>query len=140
MPISTFELFRLGIGPSSSHTVGPIRAAALFVQELETGGQLAQLASVGVDLYGSLALTGKGHGTDRAVLLGLRGETPDRVDPARVEEKIAEVRSTHWLRLGGRVGIPCQEDHDLRFRRGQMYPEAGVVSHPNGMRFIALGA
>jgi L-serine dehydratase len=140
MNTSLFELFKIGIGPSSSHTVGPMRAALRFVRELEGAGSLDKTKRVGVDLYGSLALTGMGHGTDRAVLLGLMGEAPDRVDPASVDAKIAEVRSTDWLRLGGRVGITFQEDDDLRFRRDQMYPEAGVVTHPNGMRFAALDA
>ena len=72
------------------------------------------------------------------MLLGLMGEAPDTVDPARVDAKIAEVRATSRLRLGGRVEIEFREDDDLRFRRNQMYPEAGVVSHPNGMRFTAL--
>jgi L-serine dehydratase len=109
------------------------------VRELDAAGLLDKTTQVGVDLYGSLALTGLGHGTDRAILLGLMGEAPDTVDPATVDAKIAEVRSTDWLPLGGRAGISFQEDDDLRFRRDQMYPEAGVVSHPNGMRFIALG-
>ncbi|HEX9200293.1 MAG TPA: serine dehydratase beta chain, partial [Acidobacteriaceae bacterium] len=140
MNTSLFELFKIGIGPSSSHTVGPMRAALRFVRELEAAGLLESTTQVGVDLYGSLALTGMGHGTDRAVLLGLMGEAPDRVDPASVEEKIAEVRETSRLRLGGRIEIGFREGDDLRFRREQMYPEAGVVSHPNGMRFAALEA
>jgi len=81
-----------------------------------------------------------GHGTDRAVLLGLMGEAPDMVDPATVEAKIAKIRSEDWLYLGGRTGITFQEEDDLRFRREQMYPEAGVVTHPNGMRFTAFDA
>jgi L-serine dehydratase len=142
---SLFELFKIGIGPSSSHTVGPMRAALRFVRELEAACSLENTTRVTVDLYGSLALTGIGHGTDRAVLLGLMGEAPDSVDPATVEAKIAEVRGSSRLRLGGRVEIPFREvsgseDSDLRFRRAQMYPEAGVVSHPNGMRFTAFDA
>jgi len=138
MNTSLFELFKIGIGPSSSHTVGPMRAALRFVRELEAEGLLARTTRVTVDLYGSLALTGIGHGTDRAVLLGLMGEAPDTVDPAAVEAKIAEVRETSWLRLGGRVEIPFVEEDDLRFRRNQMYPDTEVVSHPNGMRFAAF--
>jgi L-serine dehydratase len=142
---SLFELFKIGIGPSSSHTVGPMRAALRFVRELEAAGVLEKSARVTVDLYGSLALTGIGHGTDRAVLLGLMGEAPDSVDPAMVEAKIAGVRSTASLMLGGRVEISFRDvgsgdEPDLRFRRSQMYPEAGVVSHPNGMRFTAFDA
>ena len=140
MKTSLFEIFKIGIGPSSSHTVGPMRAALRFVRELEAEGLLARTGRLTVDLYGSLALTGIGHGTDRAVLLGLMGEAPDAVDPAAVEAKIAEVRETSRLRLGGRVEIPFVEEGDLRFRRNQMYPEAGVVSHPNGMRFTAFDA
>ena len=117
-----------------------MRAALRFVRELEAAGLLATTARVTVDLYGSLALTGRGHGTDRAVLLGLMGEAPDTVDPASVEGKIAEVRTTLLLRLGGRVEISFVEAGDLRFRREQMYPEAGVVSHPNGVRFTAFDA
>ncbi|MDP9050040.1 MAG: L-serine ammonia-lyase, partial [Acidobacteriota bacterium] len=149
MNTSLFELFKIGIGPSSSHTVGPMRAALRFVRELEAAGVLEKTARVTVDLYGSLALTGVGHGTDRAVLLGLMGEAPDSVDPALVDAKIAEVRAMSRLMLGGRVEIPfCDgtrgklgvEESDLRFRRSHMYPEAGVVSHPNGMRFAAFDA
>ncbi len=138
MNTSLFELFKVGIGPSSSHTVGPMRAALRFVRQLESEGLLVRTTRVTVDLYGSLALTGIGHGTDRAVLLGLMGEAPDTVDPAAVEAKIAEVRETSRLNLGGRVEIPFVEEDDLRFRRNQMYPDAEVVSHPNGMRFTAF--
>src|ERR1700692_4833734 len=102
MNTSLFELFKIGIGPSSSHTVGPMRAALRFVRELGAAGMLTTTARVQVDLYGSLALTGIGHGTDRAVLLGLLGEAPDKVDPAAVEGKIAEVRTTSRLPLRGR--------------------------------------
>jgi L-serine dehydratase len=117
-----------------------MRAALRFVRELDAAGLLEKTERVRVDLYGSLALTGLGHGTDRAILLGLMGEVPDTVDPATVDAKIAEVRSTDWLPLGGRAGISFQKDDDLRFRRDQMYPEAGVVSHPNGVRFTAFDA
>ena len=103
---SLFELFKIGIGPSSSHTVGPMRAALRFVRELDGAERLDKTVQVAVDLYGSLALTGKGHGTDRAVLLGLMGEAPDTVDPATVEEKIAAVRETSRMKLGGQFEIP----------------------------------
>jgi len=135
---SLFELFKIGIGPSSSHTVGPMRAALRFVRQLAAGGLLARVATVNVDLYGSLALTGIGHGTDRAVLLGLMGEAPDSVDPASVDAKIAAVRESGLLRLGGIVTIPFVEATHLHFRRDQMYPDMAVVSHPNGMRFTAF--
>jgi len=135
---SLFELFKIGIGPSSSHTVGPMRAALRFVHQLASNGLLPRVATVNVDLYGSLALTGIGHGTDRAVLLGLMGEAPDSVDPASVDAKIAAVRESGLLRLGGLVTIPFVEATHLHFRRDQMYPDMAVVSHPNGMRFTAF--
>ncbi len=140
MNTSLFELFKIGIGPSSSHTVGPMRAAFRFVRRLESQGLLERTASVHVDLYGSLALTGLGHGTDRAVLLGLLGEAPDRIDPATIDAKLAAIRSSGQISLAGRHTIPFIEREDLSLRRDQMYPDADVVSHPNGMRFTAIGA
>ena len=123
-PVNTslFELFKIGIGPSSSHTVGPMRAALRFTRELTQKNLLDKTARVNVDLYGSLALTGIGHGTDRAVLLGLLGEAPDTVDPATVETKITAIRNTNTIALGGRKTIPFTEAEDLNFRRNQMYP------------------
>jgi L-serine dehydratase len=138
MNTSLFELFKIGIGPSSSHTVGPMRAALRFVRLLESSGLLPHTAAVNVDLYGSLALTGVGHGTDRAILLGLLGEAPDTVDPATVESKIAAIRSSGLLQLGGSVTVPFTELENLHFRRNQMYPDTAVTSHPNGMRFTAF--
>ena len=138
MNTSLFELFKIGIGPSSSHTVGPMRAALRFTRELTSANLLEKTAKVNVDLYGSLALTGIGHGTDRAILLGLLGEAPDTVDPATVEAKIAAIRSTGTLKLGGRIAIPFTEAENLNFRRNQMYPDPEVHSHPNGMRFTAF--
>ncbi len=137
MNTSLFELFKIGIGPSSSHTVGPMRAALRFTRELASKNLLDKTAKVTVDLYGSLALTGIGHGTDRAILLGLLGEAPDTVDPATVEAKIAAIRKTNSLALGGSKTIPFIEAENLNFRRNQMYPDPGVTSHPNGMRFTA---
>jgi L-serine dehydratase len=134
---SLFELFKIGIGPSSSHTVGPMRAALRFTRELAGKNLLEQTARVNVDLYGSLALTGIGHGTDRAILLGLLGEAPDTVDPATVEGKIAAIRSKGSLALDGKKIIPFPESENLNFRRTQMYPDPAVHSHPNGMRFTA---
>jgi len=135
---SLFELFKIGIGPSSSHTVGPMRAALRFTRELTQKNLLEKTANVSVDLYGSLALTGIGHGTDRAILLGLLGEAPDTVDPATVEPKIAAIRSTSSLKLAGRKTIPFVAAENLNFRRNQMYPDPAVTSHPNGMRFTAF--
>ncbi|WP_433973786.1 L-serine ammonia-lyase [Tunturiibacter lichenicola] len=138
MNTSLFELFKIGIGPSSSHTVGPMRAALRFSRQLQSTGLLARTASVNVDLYGSLALTGIGHGTNRAVLLGLLGEAPDTVDPASVEPTIAAIHSSGSLRLNGSKTIPFTEATNLNFRRNQMYPDPTFTSHPNGMRFTAL--
>jgi L-serine dehydratase len=135
---SLFELFKIGIGPSSSHTVGPMRAALRFVRQLASTNLLQRNAAVSVDLYGSLALTGIGHGTDRAILLGLLGEAPDTVDPATVEARINTIRSTGQLALAGSVTIPFTEPENLHFRRNQMYPNPAIVSHPNGMRFTAF--
>ena len=117
-----------------------MRAALRFVQELEQAGKLDRTAKVRIDLYGSLALTGKGHGTDRAVILGLMGAAPDKVDPAAIEENLARVRELSRLRLGGRIDITFQESADLRFHTAQMYPQPDIVTHPNGVRFVSLDA
>ncbi|HEY1993894.1 MAG TPA: serine dehydratase beta chain, partial [Edaphobacter sp.] len=138
MNTSLFELFKIGIGPSSSHTVGPMRAALRFTRELASANLLEKTAKVNIDLYGSLALTGIGHGTDRAILLGLLGEAPDTVDPATIETKIASIRSTSTLALNGTKTIPFVEAENLTFRRNQMYPDPALTSHPNGMRFTAF--
>ncbi|HEY4356367.1 MAG TPA: L-serine ammonia-lyase [Acidobacteriaceae bacterium] len=137
MNTSLFELFKIGIGPSSSHTVGPMRAALRFVRELDAAGKLAQAASVTIDLYGSLALTGIGHGTDRAVLLGLLGESPDTVPLAEIDSMLASVRSGHQMNVMGRQLITFDEPSQLRFHRNQMYPDPAQTTHPNGMRFTA---
>jgi L-serine dehydratase len=135
---SLFELFKIGIGPSSSHTVGPMRAALRFVQSLDAAGHLANTAHVTVDLYGSLALTGHGHGTDRAILLGLIGEAPDTVDPALIDTELAAIRDTGTLYLLDREPIPFTEANHLLFHRDQMYPSPEIATHPNGMRFTAF--
>lgn len=133
MRTSIFEIFKIGIGPSSSHTVGPMRAAAAFVRGLEAKGLLTQVRRVQTDLYGSLALTGLGHGTDRAVLLGLSGETPDQVDPGKIESLVANIRTEKTLLLGGAVALPFDESTDLLFHR-----DATLPLHPNGMSFCAF--
>jgi len=115
-----------------------MRAALRFSRQLAASGLLQRTARVNIDLYGSLALTGIGHGTDRAILLGLLGEAPDTVDPATVEDRIATIRSTGQLTLAGSVTIPFTDAENLHFRRNQMYPDPAVVSHPNGMRFTAF--
>ncbi|WP_313430535.1 serine dehydratase beta chain, partial [Pseudomonas sp.] len=99
MAISVFDLFKIGIGPSSSHTVGPMRAAASFAQALREQGLLAQVQRIEVRLYGSLSATGVGHATDRACLLGLMGQWPDRIDPATIEPRISQLLQEQCLML-----------------------------------------
>jgi L-serine dehydratase len=140
MNTSLFELFKIGIGPSSSHTVGPMRAALRFVRSLNESGKLSESTGVTVDLYGSLALTGIGHGTDRAILLGLLGESPDTVDLAHIETMLANIRSTHRLKLMGVQDTSFHEPQQLLFHRNQMYPDPAAHTHPNGMRFTAIDA
>src|SRR5262245_33764708 len=120
-PISVMELFTIGIGPSSSHTVGPMRAAYRFGEML--GPERQQRAtSVVVELYGSLALTGKGHATDAAVILGLLGWEPETVDPDRVPALLAEVRHSRTLSLAGHCRVPFVESEHLLFRMGDFLP------------------
>ena len=138
MNTSLFELFKIGIGPSSSHTVGPMRAALRFVRELVARGEFG--SAITVDLYGSLALTGIGHGTDRAVIMGLLEESPDTVDLNTIGGRIDELRATGELNLSGKHAVRFDPAIDLRFQRHQMYPDAGVMTHPNGMRFTSLDA
>ncbi len=133
MAISVFDLFKVGIGPSSSHTVGPMRAARLFTRSLETQGQLWRVARVIIELYGSLGATGKGHGTDKAVLLGLSGHEPDTVDVDRVPDFLEHIRQSGKLRVNGMHGIDFDEANDLIFFRKKSLP-----LHANGMRFVAL--
>jgi L-serine dehydratase len=135
MPISVFDLFTIGIGPSSSHTVGPMRAARRFARSLESEGTLGITARVKAELYGSLAMTGRGHGTDRAILVGLEGETPEGVDPAWMPARVAEIRRTGRIRLLGRHEVPFDEKADLVFNRRDLLP-----LHSNGMRFTAFDA
>ncbi|RBP39100.1 L-serine dehydratase [Roseimicrobium gellanilyticum] len=132
MSLSVVELFTIGIGPSSSHTVGPMRAGARFVERLRKAELLDRVARVEAHLYGSLALTGKGHGTDKAVLLGLEGELPESVDIDSVPVRLERIRQTHCLHLGGTREIPFEEKRDLLFHRLESLPE-----HPNGLRFFA---
>src|SRR5258708_37483184 len=100
--ISIFDLFKVGIGPSSYHTVGPMRAARMFLEESEADKSLDRIAELRVELFGSLALTGRGHGTDRAILLGLMGHRPDEVDPASVEGEVSAIRRNRKISLLGR--------------------------------------
>src|SRR5580704_1341668 len=140
MNTSLFELFKIGIGPSSSHTVGPMRASLRFLRELDAQHLLDQVESITIDLYGSLALTGHGHGTDRAILLGLLGQSPDTVALDQIEAMLERIRGEHRLRLMGRRDIPFVESEQLRFHRDQMYPDTDHATHPNGMRFTVLDA
>lgn len=135
MAISTFELFKIGIGPSSSHTVGPMRAALRFVSGLKESGLLGKTEAVKSELYGSLGATGKGHGSDKAVLLGLLGEAPDIVDTETIEDKLAHIRSTKRVKLLGEKEICFNEGEHLLLYKRQSLP-----FHPNGMRFTAYDA
>jgi len=131
---SIFEIFKVGIGPSSSHTMGPMRAAEHFTTILESKSVLGSVQRVQAELYGSLALTGHGHGTDRAILLGLSGEVPDQVDPETIEPRLATIRSNKTVHLRGKRAIPFEEARDLLFHREQT-----LAQHSNGMRFRAFG-
>ncbi|HEX3758384.1 MAG TPA: L-serine ammonia-lyase [Kofleriaceae bacterium] len=133
MHISVFDIFKIGIGPSSSHTVGPMRAARRFAERLEADGQLARAASVKVELFGSLGFTGKGHGSDRAVLLGLEGDEPATVDVDSVAPRVAAIAATKQLRLLGKHPIALDPETQLVFHRREKLP-----LHANGMRFTAL--
>ncbi len=135
MAISVFDLFKIGIGPSSSHTMGPMRAAKRFVDGLRQAGHLTATTSVAVELYGSLGLTGRGHGTDRAVLVGLEGADPESVDPDLVQRRRAQVEAEPVLLLGGEHAVTFRLDEHLIFHRRRSLP-----GHPNGMRFVAKDA
>jgi L-serine dehydratase len=135
MPVSAFDLFRIGIGPSSSHTVGPMRIAGRFVRELASQGALGRVQQVQVHLYGSLALTGRGHATDRAVLLGLMGETPEHVEIESAEAHVRAARDSARLSLAGSHEIVFEEPRHLLFHMRETLPQ-----HPNGMRVVALDA
>src|SRR5690349_18786315 len=117
MAVSVFDLFKIGIGPSSSHTVGPMRAARMFVQRLVHDGLLERTQRVQADLYGSLGATGKGHGSDKAVLLGLAGHEPDTVDVDRIPGELESMRSSKSVVLAGGHRIPFEEATDLVMHR-----------------------
>ncbi len=135
MAVSVFDLFKIGIGPSSSHTVGPMRAARLFALRLLHDGQLSATTRISVQLYGSLGATGKGHGSDKAVLLGLSGHEPDTVDVDAIPTMLAEMRSNGRMSLLGDHEIGFNEKEDLTFHRRETLP-----FHANGMRFAAHNA
>ncbi|MEV0405385.1 L-serine ammonia-lyase [Actinoallomurus sp. NPDC050550] len=135
MAISVFDLFKVGIGPSSSHTGGPMAAAHRFARGLLRDGLLEKTATVHVILYGSLGLTGKGHGSDKAVILGLEGDTPERVDVETADARVAEAREQGVIRLLGEHEVPFTVGEHLVFERKVSLPH-----HPNGMRFTARDA
>jgi L-serine dehydratase len=135
MAVSVFDLFKIGIGPSSSHTVGPMRAARMFALRLGHDGVLARTARVQALLYGSLGATGKGHGSDKAVLLGLAGHEPDTVDVDAIPALLEAIRRDARLTLPGGHAIAFDEKADLVFHRRETLP-----FHANGMRFVAFDA
>ncbi|GAA2979161.1 L-serine ammonia-lyase [Actinokineospora diospyrosa] len=135
MAVSVFDMFSVGIGPSSSHTVGPMRAAVMFVEGLRDAGRLPGVARVRAELFGSLGATGHGHGSDKAVLLGLEGERPEEVDTASVPTRVAAIRESGRIRLLGGHEIAFAEDDDLVMHRRKSLP-----LHPNGMTFAAWDA
>ncbi len=135
MILSVFDMFTIGIGPSSSHTVGPMRAARSFARALAEAGVMERVGAVRVELFGSLGATGKGHGSDVAIVLGLEGETPEAVEPDDVPARIDRVRASSTLRLGGVRDVAFPLAEAIVFHRKQTLP-----LHPNGMRFTALDA
>jgi L-serine dehydratase len=135
MAVSVFDLFKIGIGPSSSHTVGPMRAARMFAQRLAHDGVLPRVARVQSLLYGSLGATGRGHGSDKAVMLGLCGHEPDTVDVQAIPAMLERIRAEARIELLGQHGMAFHERDDLVFHRRETLP-----LHANGMRFIATDA
>jgi len=135
MALSVFDLFKIGIGPSSSHTVGPMKAAAMFARRLAKAGQISQVARIEARLYGSLGATGKGHGTDTAIMLGLGGLLPDSIDPDTIESRIRQIREDASLLLNGEQQMVFKERSDILFLRNETLP-----FHANGARFLAFAS
>ncbi|MDP3560107.1 MAG: L-serine ammonia-lyase [Legionellaceae bacterium] len=135
MSISIFDLFSIGIGPSSSHTVGPMKAALAFVNTLQEKDRLSRTERLCTDLYGSLALTGRGHGTDKAILNGLEGKHPETVDPDSLVPQMHYIVEHKQLHLAGQKYITFNESQDLCFHQKELLPK-----HSNGMRFTAFDA
>ena len=135
MALSVFDLFKIGIGPSSSHTVGPMKAAAMFARRLAKAGQISQVARIEARLYGSLGATGKGHGTDTAIMLGLSGLMPDSIDPDTIESRIRQIREDASLLLNGEQQMVFKERSDILFLRNETLP-----FHANGARFLAFAS
>lgn len=134
MPTSVFDIFKVGIGPSSSHTVGPMKAALRFAQGLAADGLLGEVQRIQIDLYGSLGATGRGHGSDRAVLLGLEGESPKTINPDLIEEHLQRIRKNQSVCVLQQLVLTFNEKTDLKFH-WQPLP-----FHPNGMVFTAFDA
>ncbi|KAI8996358.1 L-serine ammonia-lyase [Trametes punicea] len=132
--ISTFDLFSIGVGPSSSHTVGPMRAGKIFIGDLEALGLLEKVKTIKITLYGSLAATGKGHHTPQAILLGLEGSDPETIETGTIPSRYAAILETKSLLLGGRHRITYDMDRDMVWRWDQV-----LKTHPNGMRFSVFG-
>jgi L-serine dehydratase len=136
MAVSTFDLYKIGIGPSSSHTVGPMRAAARFASHwLQDGGILEKTDRVRVEVFGSLAMTGRGHGTDKAVLMGLEGHWPNEIDPDMIPSALERICGEKRVRLLGVHPVAFDEKRDLIMNKRQKLP-----FHTNGMRFSAYDA
>src|SRR3981081_2540837 len=135
MTLSVFDIFKVGIGPSSSHTMGPMRAARGLAFSLKRDGLLGTTQEIAVRLYGSLAFTGVGHGTDRAILAGLEGAEPESVDPDSIDPTVERIRRSGRLRLAGEHEIAFDEPMQLLFMHHERLP-----GHSNGMRFSALGS
>jgi L-serine dehydratase len=128
--ISVFDLFTIGIGPSSSHTVGPMRAARMFIDKHVDAGRLTSVCRISVTLYGSLGATGRGHGSDKAVILGLEGESPETVDVDSIQQRLDAINEAGELRLGGEHRVGFDRSRDLVFEKRESLP-----GHPNGLRF-----
>ena len=135
MALSVFDLFKVGIGPSSSHTVGPMKAAAMFARRLEKQGQLPQTVRIEAKLYGSLGATGKGHGTDTAIMLGLEGSMPDSIDPDTIEARLKRIRKDGHVLVDGLHPVAFKERTDMLFLRRETLP-----FHTNGVRLTAFAA
>ncbi|MDR3791919.1 MAG: L-serine ammonia-lyase [Terracidiphilus sp.] len=140
MKTSLFDLYKIGVGPSSSHTMGPMRAACRFASGLRESGALARVARVEAELYGSLALTGLGHATDRAVLLGFSGNEPATVAPEAMAATVEAIRAGRRIELAGTHAVEFEEERDLRLYRETLLPPGARMSHPNGMRLRARDA
>jgi L-serine dehydratase len=137
---SLFDLYKVGVGPSSSHTMGPMRASFRFVRGLAESGGFERVKRVRAELYGSLALTGLGHATDRAVLLGLAGNEPATIEPDSIDATVAAIRAGKRITLAGSHAVVFDEASDLVWHRDTMFPPGAKTRHPNGLRLAAFDA